>query len=255
MTLRMSPSEAIMWAAEKDPALRSDFSNLTILDGLPDVDRLRDKIEQALVSLPRLAERVVNPPLRIAPPEWRPDPTIDLAYHLRRVALPDRARCATCSTSPPRSLRRRSTGPARSGSSPSSRVWPTGAPRCCNDCTTRSPTGWAASSSRSASSTSSACPRRPSTTPCAALAEEEQGREMHAALEDPVDRASPLGVLRDAVDYALTYNVGLVRSGVAAGADLALHPTTAPATRPGRARARRVAAPPGAGRPAGPGRR
>ncbi len=31
----------------------------------------------------------MSPPLRIAPPEWRTDPTIDLDYHLRRVALPE----------------------------------------------------------------------------------------------------------------------------------------------------------------------
>ena len=78
-----------MWAAEKDPSLRSDFLNLTLLDRVPDGGRLRAKVEQALATLPRLTERVVSPPLRIAPPEWRADPTLDLDYHLRRVALPD----------------------------------------------------------------------------------------------------------------------------------------------------------------------
>ncbi len=67
-----------MWAVEKDPALRSDFCNLTLLDCAPDAARLRSKLEQALVEIPRLAQRVVTPPLRIAPPEWRPDPTLDL---------------------------------------------------------------------------------------------------------------------------------------------------------------------------------
>ena len=33
--MRMSPSEAVMWAVEKDPALRSDFTNVTVLDSLP----------------------------------------------------------------------------------------------------------------------------------------------------------------------------------------------------------------------------
>ena len=40
--VRMSPSEAMMWAVEKDPALRSDFCNITILDALPSERRLRD---------------------------------------------------------------------------------------------------------------------------------------------------------------------------------------------------------------------
>jgi pyrroloquinoline quinone biosynthesis protein B len=48
MSLRMSDSEAIMWAVEKDPALRSDFCNLTVLESAPDPDRLRAKLDDAL---------------------------------------------------------------------------------------------------------------------------------------------------------------------------------------------------------------
>lgn len=87
--MRMSPSEAVMWAVEKDPALRSDFANITILDRVPSDRRLRSTTHRALAAIPRLGERVVSPPLRIAPPEWRPDPTFDLEYHLRRVAIPE----------------------------------------------------------------------------------------------------------------------------------------------------------------------
>ena len=86
--MRMSDAEAIMWAVEKDPALRSDFTNITVLDGRPDEDRLRAKLEAALDEIPRLTQRVVSPPLRLAPPEWRDDPTLDLDYHLRKVAAP-----------------------------------------------------------------------------------------------------------------------------------------------------------------------
>ena len=39
--MRMSNAEAIMWAVEKDPALRSDFCNLTILDRRPSDTRMR----------------------------------------------------------------------------------------------------------------------------------------------------------------------------------------------------------------------
>jgi len=85
---RMSDTEAIMWAVEKDPALRSDFVNVTILDRSPDMDRLRTKIEAGLETLPRLRQRVVSPPLRLAPPEWIDDPEFDLDYHVRRVAVP-----------------------------------------------------------------------------------------------------------------------------------------------------------------------
>ena len=77
-----------MWAVEKDPALRSDFLNITILERKPDERRVRAKLEGMLEEIPRLTERVVSPPLRIAPPAWRPDPDFDLDYHLRKVAVP-----------------------------------------------------------------------------------------------------------------------------------------------------------------------
>jgi len=77
-----------MWTVEKDPSLRSDFVNITILDRPPDPERLRAKVEHAIDDIPRLGERVVTPPLRLAPPEWQTDPTIDLDYHLRRMAVP-----------------------------------------------------------------------------------------------------------------------------------------------------------------------
>ncbi len=86
--MRMSDAEAIMWAVEKDPALRSDFTNITVLDGRPDEAHLRAKLDAALADIPRLSQRVVSPPLRLAPPEWRDDPTLDLDYHVRKVAAP-----------------------------------------------------------------------------------------------------------------------------------------------------------------------
>ena len=84
----MSDSEAIMWAVEKDPALRSDFCNLTILESPPDPGRLRSKIISAADAVDRLHQRVITPPLRIAPPEWVDDPALDVDYHLRHVAAP-----------------------------------------------------------------------------------------------------------------------------------------------------------------------
>jgi diacylglycerol O-acyltransferase len=85
----MSDSEAIMWAVEKDPALRSDFCNLTLLDAAPDPDRLRGKIDQAIAGIPRLGQLVVSAPLRIVPPTWVDDPDLDIDYHVRRVAAPE----------------------------------------------------------------------------------------------------------------------------------------------------------------------
>ena len=96
----MSDTEAIMWAVEKDPALRSDFCNLTILERVPTEDRMRKTMARAVAAIPRLGQRVVGAPLRIVPPAFADDPTLDLAAHVRRIALPgdgsDRALLDLC---------------------------------------------------------------------------------------------------------------------------------------------------------------
>jgi diacylglycerol O-acyltransferase len=84
----MSSAEAIMWAVEKDPALRSDFCNLTFLDTRPSEERLRETLQRALESIPRLHQRVVGAPLRIVPPEFADDPTLDLQAHVSVIAVP-----------------------------------------------------------------------------------------------------------------------------------------------------------------------
>ena len=84
----MSDTEAIMWAVEKDPALRSDFCNLTILEHVPDDERMQHTLARAVAAIPRLRQRVVSAPLRIVPPAFADDPTLDLNAHVRRVALP-----------------------------------------------------------------------------------------------------------------------------------------------------------------------
>jgi len=84
----MSDAEAVMWAVEKDPALRSDFCNLTILDERPTDERLLATLERALASIPRLRQRVIGAPLRIVPPEFADDPTLDINAHVRVVAVP-----------------------------------------------------------------------------------------------------------------------------------------------------------------------
>src|ERR1700690_2598597 len=88
--VRMSNTEAIMWAVEKDPALRSDFCNLTILERTPSDERMHHTVLRAVNAIPRLGQRVVNAPLRIAPPAFADDPSLDLNSHVRRIALPGR---------------------------------------------------------------------------------------------------------------------------------------------------------------------
>jgi diacylglycerol O-acyltransferase len=85
---RMTDVEALMWNLEKDPHLSASIANITILDALPDLARLRARLEHAVVMVPRLHQRVVPALGRLAPPEWRDDPEFDLDYHLRSIALP-----------------------------------------------------------------------------------------------------------------------------------------------------------------------
>jgi diacylglycerol O-acyltransferase len=84
---RMTDFEAVMWELERDPQLSAAFANVTIFDRAPDRDRFRLRMAGACVAVPRLRQRVVPSPGRLAPPEWRVDPTFDLDHHLRWVDL------------------------------------------------------------------------------------------------------------------------------------------------------------------------
>ena len=57
-------------------------------------------MQRALDAIPRLGQRVVGAPLRIVPPEFADDPTLDLDAHVRVVAVPspgdDRALLDLC---------------------------------------------------------------------------------------------------------------------------------------------------------------
>jgi WS/DGAT/MGAT family acyltransferase len=77
----MSPTEALMWAAEHDPVLRSTFLNVTFLDRPPDVDRFRARLALAARAVPRLRRRVVDM-------AFVDDPDFDLDFHVRHLALP-----------------------------------------------------------------------------------------------------------------------------------------------------------------------
>lgn len=90
-TPRMSASDALMWAIEKDPLLRSTITFITLLDAVPDHDRFVQVMERATRLVPRLRQRVVGHPYSIAPPRWDVDPNFDLRYHLRFLRAPDRA--------------------------------------------------------------------------------------------------------------------------------------------------------------------
>src|SRR3954467_9224366 len=84
---RMSDHEALMWALEQDPVLRSTFSNLSLLDRPADHARLRQRLLRAAELVPRLRQRVVDGS-GVNPPSWVDDPLFDIDFHIRRVAVP-----------------------------------------------------------------------------------------------------------------------------------------------------------------------
>ncbi|HEX5614020.1 MAG TPA: wax ester/triacylglycerol synthase family O-acyltransferase [Acidimicrobiia bacterium] len=87
-TDRMSDQDALMWNIEKDPVLRSTILAVAFLDQAPDWARLVDRFDRATLLIPRLRQRVVSPPFRLAPPSWSVERDFDLAFHMRRFRVP-----------------------------------------------------------------------------------------------------------------------------------------------------------------------
>jgi WS/DGAT/MGAT family acyltransferase len=84
---RMSDFEALMWELERSPLLANTMANVTLLDRSPDRARLRSKMARAVRRVPRLRQRPIPAPGRLAPPEWVEDPDFDLDHHLRWSTL------------------------------------------------------------------------------------------------------------------------------------------------------------------------
>nr|WHV03903.1 putative wax ester synthase/acyl-CoA:diacylglycerol acyltransferase [uncultured bacterium] len=89
---RMNDLEYLMWLLESDQHLTSQFANLTMLDSVPDIERLRARLDRAARIVPRLRKRVEEAPARIAAPCWRDDPDFDIDRHFRVSELPKRYR-------------------------------------------------------------------------------------------------------------------------------------------------------------------
>ena len=85
----MHPADAVLWSIEHDPVLRSTITAIALFDQAPDWERLVARLEQAVVNVPRLGQRVVTTPFGLGPPRWVTDTQFDLSYHLRRVEAPE----------------------------------------------------------------------------------------------------------------------------------------------------------------------
>jgi diacylglycerol O-acyltransferase len=84
----LSAWEAVMWRAEGLHQTRSTGVLIELLDREPDWDRLVRAHDRLTSAIPRMRERIVEPPVPIIAPVWSPDPHFDLSYHLQRVRLP-----------------------------------------------------------------------------------------------------------------------------------------------------------------------
>ena len=85
---RLTDSDALMWTIERDPCLRSTIVAVMMLDRSPEWAELVRRFEQATTLIPRLRQRVVEMPLRLAAPRWELDEFLDLDFHLRRTLAP-----------------------------------------------------------------------------------------------------------------------------------------------------------------------
>jgi WS/DGAT/MGAT family acyltransferase len=85
----MSDADALMWAIESDPLLRSTIVTALFLDAAPAWDTVRARLERGVRLIPRMRQRVVEPAFGLGTSAWSDDPSFDLAYHARRVRNPD----------------------------------------------------------------------------------------------------------------------------------------------------------------------
>lgn len=84
----LSELDALMWRTDRHPEGAWSGVVLQLLDRAPDWERLHAAHEWFVEIVPRFAQRVVDPVLPVGTPMWADDPSFDIDFHLRRVALP-----------------------------------------------------------------------------------------------------------------------------------------------------------------------
>jgi WS/DGAT/MGAT family acyltransferase len=88
----LTGAEALMLMLEAEPALRSTFVCVSLLDRPPDVAQLRQRVGSAAGSaadeVAVLRQRVVGPPAGLLLPSWSDDPDFDVARHVSHAHAP-----------------------------------------------------------------------------------------------------------------------------------------------------------------------
>lgn len=86
--LEMTATEAMMWHIEADPWMSPSGGSITIFDSPLDVPRLRRLMTNAVGSVHRLRQRVVEPATPLGTPSWTTDREFDLDWHVRHIGAP-----------------------------------------------------------------------------------------------------------------------------------------------------------------------
>jgi WS/DGAT/MGAT family acyltransferase len=89
--VHVSETDAFTLQLERDPGLRATIVAVASFDRPPEWDRLVARVDRATRLVPTFRQRLVSSPLRLATPRFVDDPDLDLAWHLRRVRVPEGA--------------------------------------------------------------------------------------------------------------------------------------------------------------------
>jgi diacylglycerol O-acyltransferase len=88
----LSAWEALMWRTESDPRTSSSGFLVELLAGEPTWERFVETYQRTVSRIPRLRERVVEPPLPVVQPAWSGISGFDVTEHLRHACLnPDQS--------------------------------------------------------------------------------------------------------------------------------------------------------------------
>ncbi len=74
--------------AERGPIHVHVGATIVVEGAPPAFDELLDHVDKRLALVPRFRRKVTPTPLNLSNPEWTPDERFDLAWHVRRAALP-----------------------------------------------------------------------------------------------------------------------------------------------------------------------
>jgi WS/DGAT/MGAT family acyltransferase len=89
MTEELSPSDRSSLAAERGP-INMAVGGLMVFDAEPRLTRamVAERIAERIHLIPRLRQRLEEPPLGLANPVWTDDTGFDLDWHVRQASLP-----------------------------------------------------------------------------------------------------------------------------------------------------------------------